>query len=328
MYNKQVLLFSKEYSDELRSHLLEAEFVMVWQRDLEKCKEFVLNNPLDYLILDLTGNSFWQNTFELEKFIEHTPELRPNLKILVLFSEEQSAFFSTFESSIQNKLLKRENWISEVVIWLQTFSTKKSISDELLLNAYQLNEQFFQRLTQLARQLQALKEREDYKNQSLQEDVCSVLIVETSGWFSDFLKEKPIGNFITEQALGGGIALDKASRKNFQLMVVQEDLVDLPGTLVLQNFLEQNPDALGILFSPPLHKRGNALVKRGTQFIPLISELAQPIQLLKCIEELCQVQIQRKKERRYLLSFRKENQELLKKYRLLHQKMEQYFERK
>lgn len=325
----QVLLFSKDPSSRLLNKLAEAGFIINWQRELEQVKEIFVQQIPQWLLIDFSHqNDFQKADHELKNLMEYTHGIVSNSKSLLIvpdgFPMLASFTVSAFRYGVDEIVIQKEDWLSELLSCLIKKQEKQIIKNELLRTSYQLNKDFFQRLIKNARQLQEFKEKQEV-NLDPQENRFSILVVEADSWLFDHISQDKKKDIVVKRAIGGGLAFDKASKEKFDLVLVQQNLPDLSGSLVLQNLLEQYPQLFGILFEPPTQTAGKAVIKKGNQNLSFIEELTQPIQLIKCIEELFQIQRQQMKERRYLFAFRKENQEILKKYHELCQKIEQYF---
>lgn len=187
-----------------------------------------------------------------------------------------------------------------------------------------LNDDFFQRLTKMARQLgearDQIQQRDSGPRPTFQES--NLLLAEQDGWLTSALLSRPIPHCKLRSVVSGGIALDTASSQPHQIILISEQLPDLPGPMVVRSLLNEGVDALIVLFRRPGQKPGYATLMEEGKSIPLLPEFHDAVQLLAQIPELCEIYQKRNRERRYLLTFREENYELLRRYRELRQKLQ------
>jgi DNA-binding NtrC family response regulator len=110
--------------------------------------------------------------------------------------------------------------------------------------------------------------------------------------------------------LSGGSGLDRASTFNFQIVAVRDQLQDLPGHTLLRSAQEQQPQTLGLLYSPGGGKAERYESGRSTRSWPM----AGPAELVRCLEELVSELATRREERRYMQAFRVEHGGFLKRF--------------
>jgi DNA-binding NtrC family response regulator len=149
----------------------------------------------------------------------------------------------------------------------------------------------------------------------------AILIVDEDQGFlkqiADKLGEKP---WDVSVELSGGSGLDRASSFNFQIVVVREQLSDLPGPMLLRSAQEQQPQMLGLLYST----RGEGKAERyeggrATKAWPCGSV----DELVACMQELVAELLARREERRYMQSFRNEHGAFLKRFAELKVRIDQ-----
>lgn len=187
-----------------------------------------------------------------------------------------------------------------------------------------LNDEFFQKLTKMARQLgearDQIQKRDSGPRPVPQES--SILLAEEDGWLTSALLSRPIPHCKLRSVVSGGIALDTAFSQPHQVILINEQLPDLPGPMVVRSLLDEGIDALIVLFRRPGQTPGHATLMEEGKTIPLLPEFQEALQLIAQIPELCEIYQKRKRERRYLLTFREENYDLLRRYRELRQKLQ------
>lgn len=112
--------------------------------------------------------------------------------------------------------------------------------------------------------------------------------------------------------LSGGSGLDRASTFQFQIVAVREQLVDLPGQMVIKSAQGQNSKTLGVLYSTA----GEGRIERYESGRATHAE--QPFKgaahLVATLEKLVDDLSAIRRERRYLQAFRADHPDFLKRY--------------
>lgn len=115
--------------------------------------------------------------------------------------------------------------------------------------------------------------------------------------------------------LSGGSGLDRASTFQFQIVAVRDQLVDLPGQMVIKSAQGQNSKTLGVLYSNP----GEGRIERyeGGR----VTNAEQPFKgaphLVATLEQMVEDLSAIRRERRYLQAFRADHPDFLKRYAAL-----------
>ncbi len=112
--------------------------------------------------------------------------------------------------------------------------------------------------------------------------------------------------------LSGGSGLDRASTFQFQIVAVREELVDLPGQMVIKSAQGQNGRALGLLYST----RGEGRVERyeGGRVTSADQPFRGATHLVAKLEQMVDDLSAMRRERRYLQAFRTDHPDFLKRY--------------
>lgn len=112
--------------------------------------------------------------------------------------------------------------------------------------------------------------------------------------------------------MSGGAGLDKASTFSFQIVAVCNQLIDLPGQILIKSIQAQQSKVLGLLYS----RTGSGHIDRYENGKSTVSD--QPFtgsaHLVEKISSLVDELAVIRQERRYLQSFRAEYGEFLKRY--------------
>jgi DNA-binding NtrC family response regulator len=111
--------------------------------------------------------------------------------------------------------------------------------------------------------------------------------------------------------LSGGSGLDRASTFSFQIVAAREQLTDLPGHMLLRSTQVQQPQTLGLVYSPG--PGGKAERYEGGR-VTRAWAMSSPADLLGCLEELVTELQVRREERRYMQAFRSEHGAFLKRF--------------
>ncbi len=186
-----------------------------------------------------------------------------------------------------------------------------------------VQEEFLHRLMDVSRHLAERESEEPTAGDLLLDPSARVLIVEPDGWLQAQLTNSLEGELLIRGAASGGHGLDLASSGKFQIAFVCDRLPDLPGRTVVSALKSQSPDTIILIFSRPIDAQhpGRIDVIEGSREIPLIPEFHDPRQLAERFEELLEAFHKKSRERRYLVAFRKQNYDLLRRYAEIKQKL-------
>lgn len=186
-----------------------------------------------------------------------------------------------------------------------------------------LNDAFFQRLVKMARQLGEVRDqmqKPDTTPQGRAEE-NTILLVEGDGWLTSALFSRPLPTCKLRSVVSGGIALDAASSQSYQVILINEQLPDVPGHTVARSLLNQGIDSLVVLFRRPAAVPGKVELVEENKTLPVLQEFHDSAQLIAQLPDLCNMYWQRKRDRRHLLAFREENHDLFRRYREVRQKL-------
>ena len=128
----------------------------------------------------------------------------------------------------------------------------------------------------------------------------------------------------------GGEALDVVTQERPQIVMVKEDLPDLPGSMVVHTVKSSSPDAVTLLYTPPGRSGRPGEVKlidtSGT--MNTIASYAEPGQLAAPLGEIREALRAKAKERRYLQAFRQRHFEFLQRYNSIKQRLKEELDRR
>ena len=148
-----------------------------------------------------------------------------------------------------------------------------------------------------------------------------ILVVDSNDGLHRALSEKAPDGYLFENALAGGQALDMVSSAGFHLVMVSEQLPDLPGSMVVRSVKTQNPEVVAIAYTGP-GPGGTLNIVESTKTIPVVDEFTSPKQVLERLDELAEAFHAKSRERRYTQAFRERHFNFLRRYVELKQKID------
>ncbi|HYU16933.1 MAG TPA: hypothetical protein VEL05_12700, partial [Candidatus Acidoferrum sp.] len=117
-------------------------------------------------------------------------------------------------------------------------------------------------------------------------------------------------------AQSGGEALDRCGSWRFHVVMLAEDLEDLPPSMVARSIKASAPDTMVVGLSRTAF--GTALeIIEGDHRVPLAEHLGGTAELLAKLDDVTEVFRTRERERRYLQSIRERHYDLLRRYATL-----------
>jgi DNA-binding NtrC family response regulator len=131
-------------------------------------------------------------------------------------------------------------------------------------------------------------------------------------------------------AFTGGEALDVVMQVRPQIVMVKEDLPDLPGSMVVATVRASAPDALTLLYSPPdkSGRTGEVKLVEASRVMTLIGSYSEPGQLVAPLNEIREALRQKAHERRYLQAFRQRHFEFLQRYNGIKNRLKEELDRR
>jgi DNA-binding NtrC family response regulator len=206
--------------------------------------------------------------------------------------------------------------VIEAASELQSTSERNTLMEEIA----ETHEEFLRRMRDMAKELVDIEDRlsgresegddgADAMNVVLVDDDPSALsklqavLSEANGWHF-------------RVAVTGGEALDFVTQMRPQIVLVKEQLPDLPGSMVVKTVRAGTPDAITLLYSPPMRvgAMGEVKLVDAGRVMNLVPNYSDPEQLVAPLNEIREGLRQKNKERRYLQAFRQRNYEFLQRY--------------
>ena len=131
-------------------------------------------------------------------------------------------------------------------------------------------------------------------------------------------------------ALSGGEALDVVTQMRPQIVIVKEDLPDLPGSMVVNTVKASAPDVLTLLYSPPGQsgRTGEVKLVDAGRVMTLVGSYSEAGQLVGPLGEIREALKQKAHERRYLQAFRQKHFEFLQRYNGIKTRLKEELDRR
>ncbi len=144
-------------------------------------------------------------------------------------------------------------YLRERVIEAAGRSVDKREVNSVLADVRESHEEFLKRFMDAERRALDLSDRlagrDPQKGSS--GEMVRVLMVEPTDQLGAALRGSNPRGFEFETVPTGGQALDHCTSQRFQIVMVAEDLPDLPGSMVVRSIKTQNPEMVAITFRPP-----------------------------------------------------------------------------
>ena len=131
-------------------------------------------------------------------------------------------------------------------------------------------------------------------------------------------------------ALTGGEALDIVPQERPQIVMVKEDLPDLPGSMVVHTVKSSAPDAVVLLYTPPGQsgRPGDVKLVDASGSMNTIASYGDIAQLTAPLSEIREALRTKGKERRYLQAFRQRHFEFLQRYNSIKHRLKDELDRR
>jgi DNA-binding NtrC family response regulator len=188
-----------------------------------------------------------------------------------------------------------------------------SLLDELR----DVHEEFLKRFMAAERRAVDLEDRMVGRDPNAEaSDSIRVLVVAPTPRLMTALQQVGLDGYQFEHAMSGGEALDRVGSSGFNMVMVSNDLVDLPASIVVKSIASQNSGITCIRFSGPgtggtISIVTNTEHSKETAVVPNFRNLDD---LVVQFNELKAAFRLRERERRYVREFRQRHYEFLRKY--------------
>jgi DNA-binding NtrC family response regulator len=220
--------------------------------------------------------------------------------------------------------------VTEAASELQSVSERNTLMEEIS----ETHEEFLRRMRDMAKELVDLEDRLTGRGGSDGDDAGDTINVVLVDDDPSALKKlesvlSPANGWHFRVAVTGGEALDFVTQMRPQIVLVKEQLPDLPGSMVVKTVRAGTPDAVTLLYNPPSRPGTSGEVKMidASRVMSLVSNYTDPEQLVAPLGEIREGLKQKTKERRYLQAFRQRNYEFLQRYASIKQRIKAALEK-
>ena len=225
-------------------------------------------------------------------------------------------------------------YLRERVVEAATDIKATADRNSLLEEVAETHEEFLRRLRDVAREGLDLEDRLSGRTEEDRADLGTISVVlvdddqKALGTLTKVLTEAAGWQF--RAALTGGEALDVVMQQRPQVVMVKEDLPDLPGSMVVHTVKSSAPDAVTLLYTPPGRsgRSGELKLADSGGAMNTIATYAEPGQLVGPLGEIREALRQKGKERRYLQAFRQRHFEFLQRYNGIKQRLKEELDRR
>jgi DNA-binding NtrC family response regulator len=225
-------------------------------------------------------------------------------------------------------------YLRERVVEAATELKSTNERNTLLEEVAEAHEEFLRRMREQAKEVVDLEDRVLGRATPAEDasEGMAVVLVDDDPFALPKLEKvlTPADGWRFRVALTGGEALDIVTQIRPHIVLVKEDLPDLPGSMVVKTVKGSAPDAVTLLYTPPGGtdaSAGEVKLIDASRVMTLISNYTEPEQLVAPLGEIREAIRQKTKERRYLQAFRQRNYEFLQRYNVLKTRMKTALDR-
>jgi len=194
-----------------------------------------------------------------------------------------------------------------------------------------VHEEFLTRMMDMSRRLVDMGERLSGHTEGSQASSSDsgavefgILVVDGDGTLADLLEANvDKEGYTVRWAATGGEAFDMVGQGGIQLALVQRQLPDLPGSMVVHSIKQLASDTIVLEVAAPGDTPGSVYVMETSRNIPLVASLTDYKQILPHISELREAYRAKGRERRYLRAFRAQHFDFIKRYVEMKQRVAQ-----
>jgi DNA-binding NtrC family response regulator len=219
--------------------------------------------------------------------------------------------------------------VIEAASELQSTSERNTLMEEIS----ETHEEFLRRMRDMAKEVVELEDRLQGRRagEADEGDVTNVVLVDDDqSVLAKLEKALPADDgWHFRVAVTGGEALDFVTQMRPQIVLVKEQLPDLPGSMVVKTVKAGTPDAVTLLYNQAMRPGGSGELKMvdASRIMSLVPNFNDADQLVGPLREIREGLRQKNHERRYLQAFRQRNYEFLQRYASLKQRIKAELDR-
>jgi DNA-binding NtrC family response regulator len=226
-------------------------------------------------------------------------------------------------------------YLRERVVEAATDIKATADRNSLLEEVAETHEEFLRRLRDVAREGLDLEDRlSGRKEEAAGDDVGPVTVVLVDDDAKALERLQAVltagAGWQIGAALTGGEALDIVTQERPQIVLVKEDLPDLPGSMVVHTVKSSAPEAVVLLYTPPGQsgRPGEVKLVDTSGTMNTIASYADAAQLGAPLGEIREALRAKSKERRYLQAFRQRHFEFLQRYNSIKNRLKEELDRR
>jgi DNA-binding NtrC family response regulator len=271
------------------------------------------------------------------ELLQFARDKSPLTSVVIMTSRKSyETAVKAFRAGAADVVLKEPDvvpYLRERVVEAATDIKATADRNSLLEEVAETHEEFLRRLRDAAREALDLEDRASGREQmDGGDETINVVLVDDDaqalGKLEAVLSTNAGWQF--RAALTGGEALDVVTQTRPHIVMVKEDLPDLPGSMVVHTVKSSAPDAITLLYTPPggSGRAGEVKLVDSGGAMNAIASYAEPGQLVTPLGEIREALRQKSKERRYLQAFRQRHFEFLQRYNGLKQRLKEELDRR
>ena len=226
-------------------------------------------------------------------------------------------------------------YLRERVVEAATDIKATADRNSLLEEVAETHEEFLRRLRDVAREGLDLEDRLSGRTEESGGDdlgTVSVVLVDDDQKALERLAKVLTGSsgWQFRAAYTGGEALDVVMQERPHVVMVKEDLPDLPGSMVVHTVKSSAPDAVVLLYTPPGQsgRPGDVKLVDTNGTMSTIASYADASQLAAPLGEIRDALRTKSNERRYLQAFRQRHFEFLQRYNSIKHRLKEELDRR
>jgi DNA-binding NtrC family response regulator len=312
----------------LSAMLDEAGLQVTAVSDLDRARDQLVNRFFAVLLVDLDGPG-QQAGLTLVGFAR---ERAPQTAVIVLSSrrtfEALAAAFRAGAFDVVPKTHDSLPYLRARILEAQENLRASRSAARLLAQVSEMHERFLAQMVGLFRQVNELEERLSAREDDTPSPgpaPLDLLIVDVGEAFVERLREDctPECGFILRFADSGGEALDQAGRRAPDVLLINQDLPDLPSSMVSKTVRQHSPEVVVALLREPRRSVAGEvrLLDAAQGSSPSSVSFSEPSELTEVLQDLQRTIRQRARERRQMIAFRKQHADFLRQYSELRQKL-------
>jgi DNA-binding response OmpR family regulator len=258
------------------------------------------------------------------ELLQFTRDKSPLTSVIVMTARKSYEIsVKAFRSGASDCVLKEPDVVPylrervlEAASELQSTGERNTLMEEIS----ETHEEFLRRMRDLVKEVVDLEDRASGRGGTNEDDTDTMSVVLVDDDPSALAKIEAVltaaNGWHFQVAVTGGEALDIVTQTRPQIVLVKEQLPDLPGSMVVKTVRAGAPDAVTLLYNPPPRPGvvGDVRMVDASRTITLVPNYTDAEQLAAPLGEIREGLRQKTKERRYLQAFRQRNYEFLQRY--------------